>query len=320
VGNAPLDRVDPSGLMAKWAQQAARASVPATGWASLGLTTSGVTPPRPTAVSPTPVSTYSLLSTGTSSARQAAAPSTPALVSQPFASLVTTGRAAPAAPAQSRWTLQDREAALRSEMAYSFSQGGLLRDLKVGYDANNANNVFTSTGMSATLTRSPVTGTYYLAFRGTEISPIDGRDADADLSQYAGRRTPQYEKAIELAQLVKEKLGPDAVLHLTGHSLGGGLAAAAAYATGLEATVFNPASLSRRYAQGTPGEIRSHVIVGDPLSIGRTVQNAIFGLNYLMAGARERELLPPMLSAPGTIILHPPRVANTHIMPNYPDY
>ena len=102
--------------------------------------------------------------------------------------------------------------------------------------------------------------------------------------------------------------------------MGGGLAAAAAYATGLKATVFNPASLSRRYAQGTPGEIRSHVIVGDPLSIGRTVQNAIFGPNFLMAGARERELLPPMLTAPGTIILHPPRMANTHIMTNSPDY
>ena len=264
--------------------------------------------------------TYSLASLGTSTPRPAAAPSRPSLVSQPYASLVTSGRAAPQVPAQSRWTLQDREAALRSEMAYSFSQGGLLKDLKVGYNANNANNVFTRTGMSAMLTRSPVTGTYYLAFRGTEIGPIDRRDADADLSQYAGRPTPQYEKAIELAKLVKEILGPDAVIHLTGHSLGGGLAAAAAYATGLKATVFNPASLSRRYAQGTPGEIRSHVIVGDPLSIGRTVQNAIFGPNFLMAGARERELLPPMLTAPGTIILHPPRMANTHIMTNYPDY
>jgi RHS repeat-associated protein len=323
VGNDPLNRIDPSGLMAKWAQPASRASVPATGWAGIGqggVSASGITPRQPTTATPTAMPTYSLTGSGSSSPRQVAAPSRPAAASQPFANLVTSGRAAPQVPAQSRWNLQDREAALRSEMAYSFSQGGLLKNLKVGYDANNANNVFTSTGMSAMLTRSPVTGTYYLAFRGTEIGPIDRRDADADLSQYAGRRTPQYEKAIELAQLVKERLGPDAEIHLTGHSLGGGLAAAAAYATGLKATVFNPASLNRRYAQGTPGEIRSHVIVGDPLSIGRTVQNAIFGPNYLMAGARERELLPPMLSAPGTIILHPPRVANTHIMPNYPDY
>jgi hypothetical protein len=205
-------------------------------------------------------------------------------------------------------------------MAYSFSQGGLLKDLKVGYDANNSANKYTSTGMSAMLTRSPVTGTYYLSFRGTDIAPIDSRDVDADLSQYAGRRTQQYERAIELAQLVKERLGPDAEIHLTGHSLGGGLAAAASYATGLDATVFNPASLSRRYAKGTSGEIRSHVIVGDPLSIGRTVQNAIFGPNYLMTDTRGREVLPPRLTAPGTIILHPPRVANTHIMRNYPDY
>ena len=322
VGNDPLDRIDPSGLMAKWAQSASRASVPAVGWAGLGMTTSGVTPQQPSTPTPMPTTmpTYSLTGASSSAPRPPVAPSRPSLVSQPFASLVTSGRAAPQVPAQSRWTLQDREAALRSEMAYSFSQGGLLKDLKVGYDANNPNNVFTSTGMSAMLTRSPVTGTYYLAFRGTEIGPIDRRDSDADLSQYAGKRTPQYEKAIELAKLVKERLGSDVEIHLTGHSLGGGLAAAAAYATGLKATVFNPASLSRRYAQGTPGEIRSHVIVGDPLSIGRTVQNAIFGPNYLMAGAREREMLPPMLTAPGTIILHPPRVANTHGMENYPDY
>jgi RHS repeat-associated protein len=323
VGNDPLNRIDPSGLMAKWAQPASRASVPATGWAGIGqggVSASGITPRQPTTATPTSIPTYSLTGSGSSSPRQIAAPSRPAAASQPFANLVTSGRAAPQVPPQSRWNLQDREAALRSEMAYSFSQGGLLKDLKVGYDANNPNNVFTSTGMSAMLTRSPVTGTYYLAFRGTEIGPIDRRDADADLSQYAGRHTPQYEKAIELVKLIKDRLGPDAEIHLTGHSLGGGLAAAAAYATGLKATVFNPASLNRRYAQGTPGEIRSHVIVGDPLSIGRTVQNAIFGPNYLMAGARERELLPPMLSAPGTIILHPPRVANTHIMPNYPDY
>jgi pimeloyl-ACP methyl ester carboxylesterase len=223
-------------------------------------------------------------------------------------------------PAQSRWNLQDREAALRSEMAYAFGQGGLLKDMKVGYDANNPNNDFTRTGMSAMLTRSPGTGTYYLAFRGTEIAPIDSRDTAADLSQYAGNRTMQYEVAIELAKRVRDKLGADAEIHLTGHSLGGGLAAAAAHATGLKATVFNPASLSRRYAQGTPGEIRSHVIVGDPLSIGRTVQNAIFGPNYLMGGARERQLLPPRLTAPGTIILHPPRAVNTHGMENYPDY
>ena len=233
---------------------------------------------------------------------------------------MTTGRTAPQGPAQSRWTQQDREAALRSEMAYAFSQGGLLKDMKVGYDANNSANKYTSTGMSAMLTRSPVTGTYYLAFRGTEVGPIDRRDAVADVNQLVGGRTLQYERAIELAQLIKDRLGPDAEIHLTGHSLGGGLAAAAAYATGLEATVFNPASLSRRYAQGTPGEIRSHVVVGDPLSIARTAQNAVFGLNYLTTDDRGRAVMPPMLSAPGAVILHPPRSWNNHPMTNFPNY
>jgi RHS repeat-associated protein len=41
VGNDPLGRIDPSGLAAKWAQQAGRGGVPAAGWAGLGQASSG---------------------------------------------------------------------------------------------------------------------------------------------------------------------------------------------------------------------------------------------------------------------------------------
>ena len=202
---------------------------------------------------------------------------------------------------QSRWNLQDREAALRSEMAYSFKQGGLLKDMKVGYDANDPNNHFTRTGMSAMLTQSPVTGAYYLAFRGTE-SIFNGPDMKADVIQGVGLPAAQYEKAIELARQVQQALGPGVKLVLTGHSLGGGLAAAAAHQTGLAATLFNPASVNRMYSQGTPGDIRSHVIEGDFLSAGRTLVGR---------------------TAPGEIIVHPARTVvpfMQHFMFNFPKY
>ena len=163
---------------------------------------------------------------------------------------------------QSRWTLQDREAALRADMAYYFSQGGLLKDMKVGYDANDPKNEFTRTGMSAMLTRSPVTGTYYLAFRGTE-SLLNGPDVKADFMQGVGLPAEQYRMAIQLARRVKQELGSEARIVLAGHSLGGGLAAAASYATGLNATLFNPASVNRIYSRGNSGSIRSHVVEGD---------------------------------------------------------
>ena len=186
-------------------------------------------------------------------------------------------------------------------MAYFFNEGGLLSDLKVGYGSQGVKNEFTETGLSAMLSRSPVTGKYFLAFRGTE-SLLNGKDVAADIMQGAGLRTAQYEQAIRLAQLVKDKLGPDAKIVLTGHSLGGGMAAAASYATGLDAVVFNPASVNRIYANGNPGEIRSHVIAGDILSLGRTAVGR---------------------TAPGEIIVHPPRSAmplNQHSMFNFPDY
>ena len=151
------------------------------------------------------------------------------------------------------------------------------------------------------LTRSPVTGKYYLAFRGTE-SLLNGPDVRADFVQGVGFRADQYDQAIRLAQVVKKQLGRDAEIVLTGHSLGGGLAAAASYATGLNAVVFNPASVNRIYKEGVPGKIRSHVIAGDILSVGRTAIGR---------------------SAPGEIIVHPPRSViplAQHSMWNFPDY
>jgi hypothetical protein len=283
---------------------AERSSGPSAGqtvWAGIGqsgLTVSGVVPqPHPLPV----VQTVSLPATAVPP--MAPLPKPPPTMPRSPAELtiVTTGVNPIPMPEASRWTVEDREAALRAEQAYFFSAGGLLVNLDVGYDPNNPRNEYTSTGLSAMLTRAPETGTYYLAFRGTE-SLFNQADMTADAMQGIGLPSAQYEAAINLAQKVKQMLGRDARIILTGHSLGGGLAAAASYSTGLDAVVFNPASLNTFYSQGTPGYIRSHVVWADFLSVGRVCL------------AR---------TAPGVIIMHPARTLIPpfqHSMFNFPEY
>jgi RHS repeat-associated protein len=154
-----------------------------------------------------------------------------------------------------------REAAKFADKVYnrayddgSPTRGGLLGQFGISYEP--------TAGFQAALFRGD-NGTFYLAFRGTE----QWSDWGANLNQGRGIPTDQYRQAIELAKRVKreivEKLG--ATLILTGHSLGGGLGAAASHATGLDAELFNPAWINSPYNGGLSGRIRSHVIIGDPL-------------------------------------------------------
>ncbi|MCA9688312.1 MAG: DUF2974 domain-containing protein [Myxococcales bacterium] len=74
---------------------------------------------------------------------------------------------------------------------------------------------------------------YTLAFRGSD----GARDwLTANVQSIVGR-APQYREAIELVDALRGEL--DGPLRLTGHSLGGGLAAYAAVAFGLTATTYN---------------------------------------------------------------------------------
>jgi hypothetical protein len=88
-------------------------------------------------------------------------------------------------------------------------------------------------------------GQYVLAFRGTQIT--SARDAKTNFLQAAGRVPEEYQHAMELAKAVSLDLKNQGVklgdLEVVGHSLGGGMATAAAIANGLKATVFNPAGL-----------------------------------------------------------------------------
>jgi len=51
-----------------------------------------------------------------------------------------------------------------------------------------------------------------------------------------------------------------------GHSLGGGLASAAAYATGTSEITFNAAGLHSNYRIGAHGGVRAHYVRGDWLT------------------------------------------------------
>lgn len=80
-------------------------------------------------------------------------------------------------------------------------------------------------------------GRYALAYRGTDA----GKDWATNLGQGLGFETSQYNQAMALARQSKVAFGEDLVI--TGHSLGGGLAAVGAAATDTPAVTFNAAGV-----------------------------------------------------------------------------
>lgn len=91
-------------------------------------------------------------------------------------------------------------------------------------------------GMQAGIYRTP-DGGYVLAYRGSD----ENTDWVTNVRQGVGLPDPQYEQAMQLAAAVDEASGGDVTF--TGHSLGGGLAAAAAMATGQPAVTFDAAGV-----------------------------------------------------------------------------
>lgn len=94
-----------------------------------------------------------------------------------------------------------------------------------------------ASGFYAALYKNSKSGVYMVAFRGTE----GWKDVLADIAQGLGIPTKQYRLAIRLASNAARIYG-DRVL-LVGHSLGGGLAAAASMVTGQRSFVYNAAGV-----------------------------------------------------------------------------
>jgi hypothetical protein len=83
-------------------------------------------------------------------------------------------------------------------------------------------------------------GRVVLAYSGTD----EGKDWWTNFGQGLGFDTAQYNQAMALARMAKVAYGDD--LAITGHSLGGGLAAAAALAADVPAVTFNAAGVNDR--------------------------------------------------------------------------
>lgn len=136
----------------------------------------------------------------------------------------------------------------------------------------------TSNGFDAAIYQNDQ-GQYVVAYRGTDDWGIaNPGDADDNALQGLGFETGQYSDAIALAQRAEQVFGDGNVV-VTGHSLGGGLASAAALATGASGVTFNAAGLSDqtleslgfnpnavRDSVADSGQLRRYIVNGDPLN------------------------------------------------------
>jgi hypothetical protein len=135
-----------------------------------------------------------------------------------------------------------------------------------------------ATGFRAAIYQNPQ-GQYVVAYAGT--NPKEMGDLGADATQAFGLETKQYNQAIALAKEAEVEFGNGNVV-FTGHSLGGGLASAAALASDASAVTFNAAGLSNETMRGLglnpnaardqvadSGQVRRYVVNGDPLTLAQ---------------------------------------------------
>lgn len=103
-----------------------------------------------------------------------------------------------------------------------------------------------NSGFHAVVFNNTKTADTVLAFAGTQM--LSSADWLTNFANAFSLKTQQYESAMQFAEKVKKIvadncLDPSEKLRFTGHSLGGGLASAAALSTGLKAVTFNAAGI-----------------------------------------------------------------------------
>ena len=155
----------------------------------------------------------------------------------------------------SEWTDEDVMAARAANAAYSSGDGGLLTNLGIEYAPTGGFQV------ELTLHRG---GFYVLTFAGTD--PASMANWTANAKQALGFASTQYEQGIRLAKAVHSHGLVDGNVLFVGHSLGGGIASAAAFATGGRAITFNAAGLHSSHRVRTAGAIRAHYVRGEILT------------------------------------------------------
>jgi hypothetical protein len=108
---------------------------------------------------------------------------------------------------------------------------------------------------------------YVYATAGTE----DMTDAKQDALQPLGL-SDQYKQSMSNASAISDQLGKGTELTFTGHSLGGGEAAANAYTTGRDAITFNAAGVSPlTKMRNNASKVDAYIMLTDPLN---AAQNA----------------------------------------------
>jgi len=118
---------------------------------------------------------------------------------------------------------------------------------------------------------------FVYATAGTSITDI--QDIINDAQQAGGFTAPQYQLSVDNAILLRDWAASNNYsLSFTGHSLGGGLANANALATGLPATIYNPAGLNDLTISNDPrlhlynsGNVTAYVVQGEPIDFINTL-------------------------------------------------
>jgi hypothetical protein len=116
-------------------------------------------------------------------------------------------------------------------------------------------------------------GKYVLAFAGTETGSFTEFSSDmiANGRQALGLHSSQYQAAVSLARRLSDRIGPSGSLELTGHSLGGGLAALGSAVTGRTAITFSSSPVSNgtlsQYDRTTNNlsSVTNYYVRGDPV-------------------------------------------------------
>ncbi|MBJ7532685.1 DUF2974 domain-containing protein [Rhodomicrobium vannielii ATCC 17100] len=132
-----------------------------------------------------------------------------------------------------------------------------------------------ASGFRAELFRNKDTGEYVVAFPGSQT----GRNWAENIKQGAGRETDQYTHAMNLGKDLKKRLGEN-FAGSTGHSKGGGQAAAVAMITDKPAITFNAAGLNPETVERAGGpwnesRITNYVVKGEILTSAQEQLNGV---------------------------------------------
>lgn len=181
--------------------------------------------------------------------------------------------------------------------------------LPLGIQFTDPNSSFNSTLYKITNTNGSVE--YVYATEGT-VSLTDWKN---NIQQATGYAADQYAISVENALLLAQWAAENHfTLSFTGHSLGGALANANALATGLPATIYNPAGLSEGTIDNpslglnlaNSSNVTAYVVRGEPVDAANGILDTPVRantINYIGTGnvTTEQQVREFLFGPPGTL-------------------